>query len=447
MNLLKNRNYLLLRSAWSLSSFGTKIQSFAFSLYVLAVTGSALQFSAALGVQMLPYILFAPFSGYAADRYNRKLQVILCDALSAAAVLSLLGCFLAEKRLSVSLIYAGVFLLSGIDSFFNAAASGLIQSAVAPADVLNQKSVDTTLSSLLSILTPAAAGTLYAFFGLGPVLAANALSFLLSAGLESRIRQPSLCRSDSAEKPAAFLCAVREGLRYTRGNPFIRSFLLVLSALNFILPGVEIAFMTVSQQLLRLNPAVIGALNSVISAGALGGALLCALLGRRVERAPFRAIVTADLLATGAAFLLLGVWAGALRDILLPFGSLLLFTLLNFAVVAANGFLSVNLSARFQRAVPNDIMGRTGSFVNAALLVSTPLGQVFSGFLLGRFPAFAAYLSECLLCAALFLFSAGRGRKYGIIAANQTAAEPNGPGVKKRRLPLEQTETDQAGGN
>lgn len=110
MSLLRNRNYLLLRTAWSISSFGTKVQSFAFSLYVLAITGSAVQFSITLCMQMLPIVLFAPFSGFAADRLNRKVQIVLYDILSALTVTVLLFLYLLNGKLSVLLIYACVFL-------------------------------------------------------------------------------------------------------------------------------------------------------------------------------------------------------------------------------------------------------------------------------------------------------------------------------------------------
>lgn len=403
MGLIHNRNYILLRSAWSISSFGTNMQSFAFSLYVLAVTGSAMQFSLTLCMQILPNILLAPFSGFVADRFNRKMQVILYDCLSAAVVLILFFVYLSSGNLPVAFIYSGVFILSSINTFFNATAGCLMQASVDPADYIKQKSVDTTISSLIAIFVPAAAGMLYSFCGLTIVLLINAVSFFFSAVLESLIRLPDCGMISSSPSAGSFFDSIKDGFQHIRTSPFILSFLVILSALNFILPGVDIGLMTVSQKLMRLSSSAIGFENAAISAGTLASAVLCGFLNKRLEKAGLGPIITGDLLATCAAFLVIGVWLKAFYGILPPAANVSIFVLLNLVIVIANGFLSINLSAQFQRNVPNELMGRIGAFVNASLLVSTPLGEIMSGFLLGQFPYCVTYFTEGILCVLLFV--------------------------------------------
>lgn len=403
MSLLHNRNYILLRSAWSVSSFGTNMQSFALSLYVLAVTGSAVQFSLTLCMQILPSILFAPFSGFTADRFNRKMQIILYDGLSAAVVLAMFSVYQMRGRLSVAFIYSGVFLLSGINTFFNATAGCLIQASVDPADYVRQKSVDTTISSLIAIFVPAAAGMLYGFFGLTIVLLINAASFLFSAVMESLLRLPVRNMGSSPTSADSFFEFIRDGLRYIRKSPFILSFIVILSALNFILPGVDVGLMTVSQKLMRLSSSTIGFENAAISAGTLASAAFCIFFDKKLKKASLHPIITGDLLVTCITFLAIGIWLKAFYISLPSATNALVFILLNLVIVVTNGFLSINLSAQFQSNVPNERMGRTGSFVNAALLVSTPAGEIFSGVLLERLPYCAAYFAEGALCALLFL--------------------------------------------
>lgn len=402
MSLLHNRNYLLLRSAWSVSSFGTNMQSFALSLYVLAVTGSAMQFSLTLCMQILPSILFAPFSGFTADRFNRKMQIVLCDGLSAAVALTLFSVYRTSGGLSTAFIYSGVFLLSGINTFFSATAGCLIQASVDPADYVRQKSVDTTISSLIAIFVPAAAGMLYSFFGLTIVLLINAASFLFSAVMESLIRLPARGTVSPATSAGSFFESVRDGFQYVRKSPFILSFVVILSALNFILPGVDVGLMTVSQKLMRLRSSAIGFENAAISAGTLASAAFCIFLDKKLKRASLNPIITGDLLVTCIAFLAIGIWLEVFYMSLPSAANVFIFILLNLVIVVTNGVLSINLSAQFQSNVPNERMGRTGSFVSAALLVSTPAGEIFSGALLERLPYCAAYFAEGVLCALLF---------------------------------------------
>lgn len=403
MSLLRNRNYLLLRSAWSISSFGTKVQSFAFSLYILAVTGSVMQFTVTLCMQILPCILFAPFSGYVADRFNRKTLVIVYDSLSTVVVLALMFVYQLTGRLPVLLIYSCVFILSGIDAFFSSTAVCLMQASVEPADYVKQKSVDTTIASLISILVPAVSGMLYGFFGLMSVLLINMLSFLVSTLLESMIHLPFYRSAALPVSGGSFLVSMKDGLQYIRKNRFILSFLLILAPLNFILPGVDIGLMTISQELMHLNSVEIGLENSAISVGALAGAAACAALNKKMKKIRLVTIISTDIFATCAAFVLIGVWLKTFYVLFPPAANVLLFVLLNLIIVIANEFLSINLSAQFQRNVSNELMGRTSSFVNAALLISTPLGEIISGFMLGEFPYCVTYFAEGGLCVLLLV--------------------------------------------
>lgn len=415
MSLLKNRNYLLLRTGWSISSLGSQFQSFAFSLYVLARTGSAAKFSVTLCMEMLPMILFAPLSGYFSDRLDRKRQIIACDLLSVMAVLAFFGIYEKTGRLLETEVYLCVFLLSVIQTFFGSVASCLMQAVVEPSDYTRQKSVDSTLSSLISIFAPGLAGVLFGLSGIRVILLVNAASFFVSAVLEVLLKTPSASVRPSDGSAAPFFQSMREGFHFMRENSFIRSFLLTLSFLNFILPVISIGLTVLSQKLMHLSPAVIGAEESVLSVGVLVGAVICAAFASRMERIPFTRIITADVSAVVLSFLLIGVW------LLLAYRSLpltvniVIFVLCNFIILVVNSILSVNLSAQFQRAVPNVMMGRVGAFTNAVLTAVAPLGQIAAGFLIGGIPYFAAYFAEGGLSLVLLAICVKTARKADII--------------------------------
>lgn len=417
MNLLKNRNYLLLRSGWSISSLGTQLQAFAFSLYVLAKTGSATQFSVTLCMEILPMILFAPFSGYLADRFDRKRQIILYDILSAASVFLLLTLYLLNRSLEVYQIYLCVFALSALNTFTNSVGGCLIQAAVNPDNYTRQRSVDSTISSLITIFAPALAGALFGIWGIGPVLILNAASFLISALTESFISLPSAPKSNEPFSLRGFTGSMREGLQAVSNNPFIRSFIFTLSLLNFVLPSVEIGLMVVSNKLMHLSPAMIGLESSLLSLGTLAGALICGVFSKRLEKVSFRRIIAFAVSATATAFLLIGLWLWLFYPLLNMAGNIAVYVALNLIIILANSILSINLAAQFQREVPNEVMGRTGAFVNAALTVCTPLGQITAGAMMGGFPYSAAYLVEGGLCFILFLASMKKSRKSAIITS------------------------------
>lgn len=419
MALLKNRNYLLLRTGWSVSSLGTQLQSFAFSLYVLAVTGSATQFSVTLCMEVLPMILFAPLCGYLSDRFDRKKQVIGYDLLCAATVFAFYFLDRANGKLEIYQIYTCVFLLSSFSNFMSASATGLIQSSVDPADYTKQKSVDTTISNLIAVFAPALAGILYGLSDIRAVMLLNGISFLFSSVMEGFLRRtPRSTPQAAAEaggQPLSFTSSMREGLTYIRKSPFIRSFLLVLSALNFLLSAVGIGVTVVAQQTLRLDATAIGTMNSVLSAGMLAGAVFCGLRSSQMEKLSMNRLILTDLSAVAVSFFLTGAWLLLLFGRLPISANIGVFTVLNLIVMVANSILSVNLSARFQKIVPNEIMGRVGTSVNAVLSVCVPLGQVIAGFLMGTLPYYAVYFAEGAATLLLFAVCFKNSRKPAIM--------------------------------
>jgi MFS family permease len=415
MSLFKNKNYLLLRTGWTISNLGSQLQSFAFSFYVLTVTRSALQYSLTLCMEFLPMLLFAPFGGYLADRFDRKKQIILFDLLSALVVFLLILIYLAQGHLRIFEIYLCVFILSTCQTFFNPAASCLMQSAVKPEDYTRQKSVDSTISSAITLFAPAAAGVLYSFLGIGVVLLINVVSFLVSALLEFFLKLESYKAEKQDGAAASFFRSLGEGIRHIRKSRFIVSFLFVLSLLNFILPSIEIGLMTVSQKLMHLSSTLIGLEISALSVGMLCGALVCAVFAKRFQKFSINRIVVFSIFVDCAVFFLIGAWLKFFYAQLPLLPNVLIFIVLNFILTFGNTILSVNLNAQFQKQVPNALMGRISALVSAILSACVPLGQITAGLLMSGLPYAYAYLIEGVLCVLLLGYSFNNARKSAII--------------------------------
>lgn len=71
---LKRATYHLWTFAFSkfISSFGNSIYVFAMSLFILTMTGSAMNFAINMICTILPRTILAPFAGYIADRFPKK---------------------------------------------------------------------------------------------------------------------------------------------------------------------------------------------------------------------------------------------------------------------------------------------------------------------------------------------------------------------------------------
>jgi MFS family permease len=81
-----------------ISVAGSGMTGFALGVLVFRQTGSATLFAMITVCTTLPGILIAPFAGVLADRYNRRLVMIVADTGSALATLAV-----AARRSSSSI--------------------------------------------------------------------------------------------------------------------------------------------------------------------------------------------------------------------------------------------------------------------------------------------------------------------------------------------------------
>lgn len=112
-----------------ISTSGAQVYSFAISFYILQLTGSATSFATNLLCNILPRTLAAPFIGYVADNYSRKIIIITSQIATTLAIGGLLFISLTSG-LSLIAIYTTTCILSITSTFsgvtFTSSITGLV---------------------------------------------------------------------------------------------------------------------------------------------------------------------------------------------------------------------------------------------------------------------------------------------------------------------------------
>ncbi len=103
------RNICLYVIGKTVSIFGSSIYSFALGLYVLQITGSALNFAITLILGTIPMIVMNPFAGVIADKVDKE----EAGYLYGSTKWMLINCCLYSKQqlwIKLIIIYATTFL-------------------------------------------------------------------------------------------------------------------------------------------------------------------------------------------------------------------------------------------------------------------------------------------------------------------------------------------------
>jgi len=87
--LWRNRDYVLMVAAGTISAIGTKISQIALPLLVLGLTQSPVWAGLLGAAQLLPYLLISLPAGVWVDRVNRKWLLVACDLIRGVLLISI----------------------------------------------------------------------------------------------------------------------------------------------------------------------------------------------------------------------------------------------------------------------------------------------------------------------------------------------------------------------
>src|SRR5690349_23138297 len=123
--LFRHRRFLFFLLSRSLSRFSSQIAAVAIGWQIYDLTGSAFLLGMVGLVQFLPTALLVLVAGHAADRYQRKRVVQLCQLFEALTAL-FLACGAYAGWLTVMEIFAATAVLGTTGAFESPATAALL---------------------------------------------------------------------------------------------------------------------------------------------------------------------------------------------------------------------------------------------------------------------------------------------------------------------------------
>src|SRR6187399_2033291 len=367
--LLRHAPFLFFLLSRSLSRFASQIAAVAIGWQVYELTGSAFQLGMVGLVQFLPTALLVFVAGHAADRFERRRVVQLCQIAEAATAL-----FLAVSTfagwLSVTQIFIATFVI-GIAGAFESPATAALLPLIAPkGSVQRATAISSGAAQVATITGPALGGLAYVLAPSLPYFVI-VLFWLVGAILTGFIH------TDKQELPKLDSIAddVFAGVRFIRNNPAILG-TISLDLFAVLFGGVVALLPIYARDILQTGPMGLGILRAAPAVGALLMTLVLArhAISRHVGLRMFQAVIVFGV-ATVVFALSQWMWLSVLA----------------LAVLGAADTISVVIRfSLVQLSTPDEMRGRVGAvnflFINA----SNQLGQFESGLtaaLFGVMPA------------------------------------------------------------
>ena len=265
------------------TSVGTWIQNIAMALLIFRLTGSTFLVAMVSFAQFIGLIVLAPWTGSAADRFDRRRTIVLTQVSA-----TLIGAMLAvatylDRTTPVWLIGAALFF-SVTKAFALPAQQALVPQLVARRDLQAAVALNAITYNLARAVGPVVGAGIILTLGFTWAFSINALSYLALAAAVLIVKAPQNARSDR-KTPTKLI----ETIRMVRNDPKIGPLLIGIAAVAVAIDPVSNLTPAFTVEIYGRPEAFTGILIGVFG---LGAAIAAALVVAKL-RTSFRGVALA----------------------------------------------------------------------------------------------------------------------------------------------------------
>jgi DHA3 family macrolide efflux protein-like MFS transporter len=241
---LKNwqKNVILFLASQIISVFGSMLVQYAITWYITLETQSGVMMMISIICGILPAFFLAPFAGVWADRYDRKMLIILADSLIAVATLVIAILFLIGYD-SIWLLFV-VSAVRALGAGIQMPAISAFLPQIVPEDKLTK--VNATYSSLQSLVTlasPMLSGALLTIATLEAIFFIDVITASIAVSILFLFLHVPVHAKAAAKQQISYFGDMSAGLTYVNNHGFIKTlfvfdavFLILIAPLSFLTP-------------------------------------------------------------------------------------------------------------------------------------------------------------------------------------------------------------------
>jgi MFS family permease len=373
MELLRDHDdFRLLWLAQTVSQIGAQITYLALPLTAaLTLAASPMEMGVLTAMGAVPALAVGLMAGEIVDRRERRPILVSADAARAFLLMTIPLAWLAG-HLSMPLLYLVAFLSGLCALFFDIAYQAFVPSLLERRRLVEGNSLLELSRSAAEVIGPVLGGGLVHLLKAPLAIAADALSFLVSALLIVRIRTRE--RRPTAESEVTLWRSSLMGVREVASSAPLRALAVSLAAIGLFNAMIEAVVILYLTRTIGLPPGVLGAIFAVGSIGFIVGAVLPARLVHALGVGPTLAL---SIAVVGLSDLALPLAGQDVRWVAVAFGVGQFFFGLGITV-----FRVAQISIR-QAIVPDALLGRVGGTFNVLGWGIAPLGAMV-GVVLGQ---------------------------------------------------------------
>ena len=363
-----------------IAMLGANVMAFGFSLYILAMTGSAMSFATNMICSVLPRALVAPLAGYVADNFSKKRTILLAQAGTILTVGGLL-IYTETVGMSVYAIYIATVFNTICSAFSGVTFSSAIATLVNPERLQRAMSFNQLSMSVAAIGGPVIGGMMYGFFNIDIFLMVNIVAYIMAFCLEATMDFKLYSTRGEDVKKEKVWEGLKGGFHYIKQRKVIKTIMWVALWINLFFSAIAVGGTYIIIELLKVKSTHFGFIEASGAAGMLIASLYFAT--RPEVKAPLRfSKISLLLLAGSLALAIIPLVTNFSYIAIVSFYLIIYFI---FAIFEMG--INMPIGVYMQKIISEEFRGRVFGLMETMAMSMMPIGMVVYGVLYDAIPA------------------------------------------------------------
>lgn len=357
------KKFLVIWMGELISNIGTGMTAFGLGVYVWQLTKSALDVAMVEMAALLPMILFSPAAGVLADRFDRRLLMIIGDCVSGLGLVLLLV-LMNTGNIQVWQICLCVGFSSAFASLLDPAYKATLTDLLSEDEYAKASGMVGIASSSKFLISPIIGGLILAFYSMELIIIIDILTLAVTVSTILFVRK-SLSVKPLEKKDLDFFKDLKEGWQIIVESKGVMLLIVLVSVLMFYMGIIQV--LSKPMILSFASEKTTGILQTVVACGMMVSSIL---IGTGIIKRNFVKVMVVSFIVSGITMAGFGATT-----------SIPVIIISGFLFFASLPFATTCIDVLIRKSIDNEKQGRAWGLISLISQIGFVVAYVIAGVL------------------------------------------------------------------
>lgn len=357
------KKFLVIWIGELISNIGSGMTAFGLGVYVWQLTHSAVDVSMVEMAALLPMILLCPVAGVLADRFDRRLLMILGDIVSAFGLIVMLV-LMNTGNIQVWQICLCVGFGSAFVALLDPAYKATITDLLTEDGYAKASGMMSIANSSKFLISPIIGGLILAAFNMQMILTIDILTFVVTVAAIFSVRK-SLAVKSQVKKEMDFLKDLKEGWQIILESKGVMLLIVLVSLLMFYMGFIQV--LSKPMVLSFTSEKTTGILQTIVACGMMVSSIM---IGSGILKKNFVNVMVISFIASGITMAGFGATT-----------SIPVIIISGFLFFASLPYATTSIDVLIRKSIENEKQGRAWGLISLVSQLGYVVAYVLAGVL------------------------------------------------------------------